>query len=937
MMKKYVIAKLALSAIAVSAFLAANAANTPEASPAGSREAVSGIITDSERHALPGAVITVEDTRTGVVSDLDGHFALLNLAPGEYNIKVSYVGYKPVVKKVVVSRDKVTVMDVEMSDGTVLDELTVKGAFSEQRRALQMQKSAMGITNVVSADQVGKFPDSNIGDALKRINGINVQYDQGEARFGQVRGTSADLTSVTVNGNRLPSAEGDTRNVQLDLIPADMVQTIEVSKVVTADMDGDAIGSGINLVTKNTPYRRVLNFTVGSGYSWISEKPQWNLAATWGDRFLNDKLGIMASASYQYSPVGSDNTEFEYVENDGEVQLKEAQVRQYYVTRERQSYSLALDYQFNRLNKISFKGIYNRRNDWENRYRISYKKLSEAPSKQNVVIQTKAGSADNHGARLELQQTMDFTLDGEHQFGRLAADWAVSFSHASEDRPNERYAALKLKGTDWAASFEDAGERHPYSSLPIPDFDDKGWKVDELTNSNQAIDEDEWKARLNFELPLAEGDFASTLRFGAKLTNKTKDRVTSFYSYDADVVSDWRDNLVSQVRPGFYAGSQYPIGQQFISKDYLSRIDFSKHEGEEVLEEEAGNYHATERITSGFLRFDQQLGRRVDATIGLRVENTHLSTHGLQYVSEETDDEVAEALQPTGTFTHSYTDLLPSLLLKYKLSDDGHLRFSVTRTLSRPKYSAMIANKIFKLSDQEATIGNPGIKPTTAWNMDLSAEYYFKSIGLVSAGLFFKDIKRVNLETVGYYKGSEIGLAGNDDLFTVMQNLNAYDARVLGVETAFQRDFGFIAPALKCLGLYANYTYTHSWTHNYNPRLGILDTDNVKMAGSPEHTANASLFFEKKGWQARLSYNYASSFVDEMNTGARELDRYYDCVHYLDLNASYTFGKRARVTVFGEATNLLNQPLRYYQGTPDRTMQAEYYGVRLNAGVKVSF
>ena len=108
------------------------------------------------------------------------------------------------------------------------------------------------------------------------------------------------------------------------------------------------------------------------------------------------------------------------------------------------------------------------------------------------------------------------------------------------------------------------------------------------------------------------------------------------------------------------------------------------------------------------------------------------------------------------------------------------------------------------------------------------------------------------------------------------------------------------------------------------------------MAGSPEHTANASLFFEKKGWQARLSYNYASSFVDEMNTGSRELDRYYDCVHYLDLNASYTFGKHTRVTIFGEATNLLNQPLRYYQGTSDRTMQVEYYGVRLNAGVKVT-
>ena len=80
--------------------------------------------------------------------------------------------------------------------------------------------------------------------------------------------------------------------------------------------------------------------------------------------------------------------------------------------------------------------------------------------------------------------------------------------------------------------------------------------------------------------------------------------------------------------------------------------------------------------------------------------------------------------------------------------------------------------------------------------------------------------------------------------FEVTQNMNAYDARVYGVEAAYQRDFGFITPALRCLGFYGNYTYTHSTTRNYNSRLGIEDGDDVKMAGSPEHTANASLYFE---------------------------------------------------------------------------------------------
>lgn len=928
---------MATALVAVSATVASLAAEVVEETSFG---IISGQVTDTERHTLPGATIQIESLHTGVTADINGFYKLPNIKPGTYTLKVSYVGYNPIYKKVsVTNSNKVIVTDIVMSEGLELQEVNVKGAFSGQRKALQMQKSAMGVTNVVSADQIGKFPDSNIGDALKRINGINVQYDQGEARFGQVRGTSADLTSVTVNGNRLPSAEGDTRNVQLDLIPADMVQTIEVSKVVTSDMDGDAIGGSINLVTKNTPYRRVLNFTGSTGYTWISGKPQWNVGGTWGDRFFNNKLGVMASASYQYAPGGSDNTEFEYVEKKGEIQLKEAQVRQYYVTRERQSYSLALDYQFNPLHKISFKGIYNRRNDWENRYRISYKKLNSDAKDQSIVLQTKAGADDTKGARLERQQTMDFTLDGEHNFGNLKLDWTSSYSRATEDRPNERYIGLKLKGgsdMNFGESFVDVGMRQPYSTLSIPAFDEAKWKLDELCNSDQSIKENEIKERINFTLPLSKGLYGNSLKFGYKYTRKDKERNTEYYDYtDAEdkYIPDWKTNITYKIRDGFMPSSQYPIGTQFVSKDYMGGIDFNKADGAEVLEEEAGNYEATEQIHAGYLRLDQKLGKRLDATIGLRIENTRLNTSGVNYIMDENDN---ESLKPTGEYKSNYTNLLPSLLLRYKTGDDGSVRASLTKTMSRPKYSALVANKRFNIADQEATIGDPNIKPTTAWNFDLSIDHYFKSIGMVSLGLFYKDMKNVNIETLGYYTGEELGLTGNEEMFEVTQNMNAYDARVYGVEAAYQRDFGFIAPSLRCLGFYGNYTYTHTTTRNYNPRLGIDNGDDIRMAGSPEHTANASLYFEKGGVNIRLSYNFASSFIDQMNTGSRELDRYYDKVSYLDLNASYTWGKQTKFTVFAEANNLLNQPLRYYQGTKDRTMQTEYYGVKVNAGFKIN-
>ncbi|MCF0209541.1 MAG: TonB-dependent receptor, partial [Bacteroidaceae bacterium] len=373
----------------------------------------------------------------------------------------------------------------------------------------------------------------------------------------------------------------------------------------------------------------------------------------------------MAALSYQYAPGGSDNTEFEYELGDNDkVVLKEAQVRQYYVTRQRQSYSLSMDYKFNADHKISFKGLYNLRHDWENRYRISYKKLSSKASKQSVVLQTKAGEDGNKSARLEEQQTMDFTLDGEHSFGNLKLDWATSYARATEDRPNERYMALKLTGTDWVSSFVDAGDKQPYSTLTIPAFTEKGWKIDELTNSDQKIKENEYKLRLNFELPISHGLYGNKLKFGGKFVSKQKQKDIAYFEYDDDVVADWQNNLTTKVRSGFMPGSQYPIGTLFVDKYYLGKIDFSQYKGTEVLEEEAGNFKARENITSAYIRFDQKLGKRLDATLGLRLESTNLKTSGVNYMMDAEDK---ETLVPTGDYKNSYSNLLPSLLLKYKL------------------------------------------------------------------------------------------------------------------------------------------------------------------------------------------------------------------------------------------------------------------------------
>lgn len=947
MRKKVFLMALMMSGLSMNAFAEGN-----DASPRDG--AIHGRIIDNSKQTLPGASIFIENLQTGVISDIDGFYTLPNLKPGTYTVKVTYVGYAPVELQLTVPEGKTLEWDIVMNEGVELQQIEVKGAFQGQKKAVNMQKNSMGITNVVSADQVGKFPDSNIGDALKRINGINVQYDMGEARFGQVRGTSAELTSVTVNGNRIPSAEGDTRNVQLDLIPADMVQTIEVSKVVTSDMDGDAIGGAINLVTKNTPYRRVLNATAGSGYNWISDKMQLNLGLTYGDRYFDDKLGVMLAASYQNAPGGADNTEFEYdVDDDGEVYLDKAEIRQYYVTRERQSYSLATDYKFNADHKISFKGMYNRRSDWENRYRITYKKLNDAPSKQSIVLQTKGGSPDNRNARLELQQTMDFTLDGEHTFKGLQMDWAGSYSRATEDRPNERYFGVTMKGKkneDYFSglSFVGAGGRHPYPNKGIGNIGDYSWSIDELSDADQNISEDEWKFRMNFELPLSNGLYGNKLRFGGKFTAKNKEKEMHCFDYiepyENNFDEAWMNQMNGQIRSSFMINGNYPFHTPFITKEYLGSLSMNPlQEGAfELLEEASGNYQATEKISSGYLRFDQQLGKNLEAVLGLRVEHTSLKYNGFNWIVNDLDNEQG-TLSPTGDKKNGYTTWLPSILLKYHASDDLKLRASFTKTLSRPKYSALVPCINYNIAEEEARFGNPALKPTTSYNFDLSGEHYFESIGLISLGFFYKNVKDVIAEekwksaTDPNIPSDLLNEDGEPVKYEITKPINAYDADLFGVEFAYQRDFGFIAPALKCIGFYGTYTYTHSSTKNHQfEHRQLEEGENIKMTGSPEHTANASLYYENKGWNMRLSYNFASDFVDEFGTVAA-LDRYYDKVNYLDLNASYTFGKKFKTTIYAEANNLLNQPLRYYQGTKNRTMQCEYYGMRLNAGVKVSF
>jgi TonB-dependent receptor len=896
---------------------------------------IKGRVLDTDNLSMPGAAIVIESINKGSVTDNYGYYTLTGIPVGTYQLAVSYIGFNSDTKEITVEAGKTTVVDFNLKAGIELSEVVVSGQLQGQSKALNTQMNKGNITNIISSDQVGRFPDANIGDALKRIPGINVQYDQGEARFGNIRGTSPQYNSVMINGERIPSAEAEDRTVQLDLVPADMIQSIEVNKAVTPDMDADAIGGSVNLVTRAAPYDRRVSLTLGSGYNILAGKPIYNGAFVLGDRFLNNKLGVIASASYYNHDLGSDNfeAEWDYADDndkDGSAFAEEIQIRQYYLQRIRQSYSLSLDYKFNANHTVFANGIYNHRNDWENRYRAVYKDIEydeESDSWMGVMErQTKGGNPDTKNARLEAQRMMSFALGGDHQFGKIKADWTASYSKASEERPNERYIEYEAEDLIFGTDFTDKSAPKITSVTPATSADlssDYAFgKVEEEFQFTEDIDKN---FKLNFFIPLLEDDFKNSIKLGVRYKGKEKMRDNKKFEYaplDEDGFNERALNNVEDFTKDNYLAGDYEVGH-FVTKEYLGGLDVtntSLFEEEEDIEETSENFNATEEVIGGYVMLNQNIGPKLILIAGARIEQTSLEYQGYEFDADE------ETANLTDKVSDSYLNVLPGLHLKYDFNKTTMLRAAWTNTLARPNYFALVPYRAIEREDNEISLGNPDLIPTTSTNYDLMFENYFKTIGIISAGVFYKDIKDfIVTETREDYEFE--GTTWD----TYSQPINGGNATIFGFEAAAQRQLDFLPGFWKGFGLYANYTYTTSTVSDFRIE-GREDDENISLPGTAKHTMNASLSYDSKKFTFRTSLNYATDFVDEFGEEAF-YDRYYDKAVYLDVNANYAITPKFRV--YAEANNLLNQPLYYYQGVSTRLMQAEYYNVRIQFGLKL--
>ncbi len=890
---------------------------------------ITGVVTDASGLSVPGAYVSIKVDGCHDMTNVDGAYRIHNVPEGKHELLVSYIGYQDLSLNVTVVNGAVTTSDIILSDGNQLAEVIINGRLEGQAKAYNTQKNKLNITEVLDAEQIERFPDANLGDALKRLAGVNVQYDQGEARFANIRGTAPELNSITVNGERIPSAEAEKRFVQLDLIPSDMVSSVEVNKAVTPDMDGDAIGGSINLVTQKAKTGTKIKGTLGSGYSLLTEKPLFKGKLAYSDRFAGDRVGVVLTASALQKPVRSDNIEAEWDYTDEENKDASAvptdiQVRQYELERLRQSYAATLDYDLSTNHNIYITGMYTKRNDWENRYRLRYKdiEMTDEGYVAEIRRQTKGGSSNNKSARLEDQRTYSLTAGGEHFFGKLKAKWSLSSLSASEDRPNERYISMKAK--DQLVDL-DLNDLTAPSVTPLnmntQDLSD-AYGLNEITEENQFTEEKDINGRLDLELPVFYGANSSFLKFGGRFKTKSKMRNNNFTEYESMNEDEFIANTLNHtLDKGFnnFSHEGYHIGS-FVSEDFLGKINFSNQfVGESVIEELAGNFEAEEDVYAGYVMYTQNIGKKTSVILGARYEQTKVNYAGKIFDGE--------TLSNTEIESDSYSNFLPGVHVKYSPSKWSNIKLAWTNTIARPNYFDLVPYQQIETEDNEIQVGNPSLEATTSMNFDLLGEYYFRNLGILSGGVFYKDLNNI----IADKSQNDYEFQGNVyDKYT--QPVNAGNASLLGYELGLSRRLDFLPSVLSNLTVYGNYTYTKSVLKDIT--LEGRESEDLPLVGTPSNLMNLSLSYDNSMMDVRVSYNFAGAFIEEYNDETF-FDRWYGDVSYLDINANVKLNKKW--TLYASANNLLNTPLRYYQGVEARTMQEEYYGVQTRIGVKYAY
>ncbi len=893
---------------------------------AGQTGRISGTVTTSESDKpIAGVKVLLEGTSIHAGTDVSGKFNLPVVDVGEYTVVFTALGYTSDTMKVVVNEGQITTIDAQLEQQIhTLPTKKVRSRLEGQSRALNQQKIADNIKNVIAADYIDRFPDQNSAEAMQRISGISVQRDQGEGRYVQIRGSKPAHTSVNVNGVNLPAPEGDGRSVAMDVIPADVLSQIEVTKAPTPDMDGGAIGGTVNLETKKAVSEELtlqtsaaLGYNAQNGGREFGARPlNGQGSLTVGKRFADNKLGLLLGSSYLRTNRGSDNSEYAWG-GDNLDELEEFELRDYTVTRDRLGINAVFDVKPNDNVNFFLSGLYNRFGDQE------YRRLTMPVFEDTEVVRELKD-------RYEVQDIFALSLGGEIEAGRIKLEPSVAYSFAREDEPDAFESYWNMEPSSLSADISDDRD-HPAirSSTDLDNAEE--YEFDEIEIGDNITQENNLEGALDMTLPLALGTSALELKAGVKGRQRMKmrDELKEIYTYEGS------DNLTMDMVTGDYNNPEFLNGKypnsarSFVDpkkiRDYFedNRSSFELIDEVDLLEDKwLADYEATEKVGAGYLQ--AKLSHRSLSFLGgFRMEYT-----GANYLGYQFNEATARVSEDEG-YTNSL-EFLPMLHAKYSPVDNLNIRAAYTRSFARPDFEKLVPFYLINDDGDEAELGNPDLENTHANSFDLLGEYFFESVGVISAGVFAKLID-----------GFIYTRITNNGSVEEEQPVNGNDALLYGFEASFEKQLNFLPSFLSGLGIGGNYTYAHSEAEVETVReegeASMVRT--IRLPGQSDHVFNAYIQYEKYGFSSRLATNYHSDFIDEVGAEKGD-DEFYDEHLQLDLSFSYTLPTLKTLVVFADFVNITDAPLRYYSLNGDDeeiTLQQEYYSWWSTFGIKYSF
>ena len=903
------------------------------ATPALADGRVQGRITDASQSVyFGGAKVSVKELNLNTVSNRDGSFSFNKLPAGDYTLVVEYIGAPSVEQKITVVDSQVFTQQIIIgAQQDAIDNIIVYGQSAGQAGAINRQKNATNLKSVVSADSIGQFPDQNAAEALQRLPGIFIARDQGEGRFVGIRGIDPNLNNVTVNGLNVPSPEAGVRSVAMDVLPSELIQSLEVSKTVTPDMDASAVGGSIEVKSLSAFDRagESYSFTAQGSYNELESKTSPKLSGSYTNIYQLDNgldLGVATAISWFKRDFGSRNMEtdggwssfdVEDAVTGDDVEIfgaEEIEQRHYKITRERLGAALNLDLHSGATDKYYLRTLYSDFSDDEFRQRNEYK------FSDGKLVDSDGDSANFSGAemdrdtkdRYEEQSILSMVLGGENQLDNWFVEYNVGYSKSEEKEPNR--LDVTFAGEDIDMGYI-ARVDTPVLSQSANAHDLSLFAMDKIEAANNLSEDEELSFKLDFSRDFVWQNNNGEFKFGFKHQNREKRNDVNVSIYDGDFLDAMGSDFAAP-EPDFDLGSFGPgLNRGAIQAFYnANKAGFDFNSNESQIESDGQSYVSNEDITAAYAMISMDIDQ-LHVVAGVRYEGTQFDTRGnqVELVVDEINDTETVTTTPWQV-SKDYDYFLPSLNLRYNVSDKLVTRFAYTNTIARPTFSDSAAYQLIEtetveedgvqVTERKAEVGNPDLEPYESMNLDASIEYYPGTIGVLSAGIFYKDIDNFIIQ-------QEVQDNGEWDGFDeVVQMVNGGKASLTGIELNWNKTFksGFV--------LGANGTF--------------INADD-KLPNQADTVANIIVGYENNAISTRLSASYKS---ESFQFDDADMAVYEDSHMQLDFSSKYYFNDT--MNVYFNATNLTDEPMYLYHGEKRYNYQYESYGRTFELGFTFS-